>query len=62
MLALNDDQLDVVMTAGRGLAVEKRDLFLQRVAARLRLCDCFTNSDLDDAVLLALLGLHQSAA
>ena len=33
MLALNDDQLAVVMTAAGGLPVEKRDLFLQRVAA-----------------------------
>ena len=62
MLALNDDQLAVVMTAASGLPVEKRTILLERVAARLRLLSRFSDADLDDAVRLALLGLHQSAA
>jgi hypothetical protein len=33
MLALTDSQLKLVMAAAGGLEVEKRDLFLQRVAA-----------------------------
>ena len=37
MLALNHKQLELVMAAAGGLVVEKRDLFLQRVAARLAL-------------------------
>jgi hypothetical protein len=37
MLALSDDQLATVMTAAGGLPVEKRDLFLERVATRLHL-------------------------
>jgi hypothetical protein len=37
MLALSDAQLQVVMTAAGGLPVEKRGVFLERVAARLRL-------------------------
>jgi hypothetical protein len=37
MLALSDDQLAVVMTATSRLPVEKRSVFLERVAARLQL-------------------------
>ena len=40
MLALNDKQLELVMTAAKGLAPgEKRSLFLERVAAKLELYD-----------------------
>jgi hypothetical protein len=35
MLALTDSQLQLVMTAAGGLEVEKRGIFLERVAARL---------------------------
>lgn len=62
MLALSDTQLSVVMTAAGGLPVEKRALFLERVAARLRLRDRFTDADLDDAVRTALCGLIQVSA
>ena len=34
MLALSDGQLTIVMTAARGLPVEKRSVFLERVTAR----------------------------
>ena len=37
MLALSDDQLATVMIAAGGLPVEKRSVFPERVAARLRL-------------------------
>jgi hypothetical protein len=56
------DQLDVVMTAAAGLPVEKRGLFLERVAARLTLRGRFDDSDLDDAVRVALSGLIQESA
>jgi hypothetical protein len=59
LLALSDAQLAVVMTAARGLPMEKRGLFLERVAARLRLRDRFTDADLDGAVRTALGGLVQ---
>ena len=36
MFALSDDQLALVMTAAGGLEVEKRGVFLERVAARRR--------------------------
>ena len=35
MIALTDSQLDAVMSAAAVLDVEKRDVFLQRVAALL---------------------------
>ena len=62
MLALTDAQLAVVMTAARGLPVEKRGLFLERVAARMRLGDRFTDDDLSAAVHVALRGLIQEFA
>jgi hypothetical protein len=62
MLALSDGQLAVVMTAARGLPVEKRSVFLERVAARLQLLGSFTDRDFDNAVRLALRGLIQESA
>jgi hypothetical protein len=62
MLALSDTQLTVVMAAASGLPVEKRALFLERVAARLALCGRFTDADLDDAVHTALCGLIQESS
>ena len=63
MLALSAAQLALVMTAAGGLPVEKRSVFLERVAAWLRLHGPhFTDADLDDAVRTALTGLIQSAA
>jgi hypothetical protein len=63
MFALSDDQLALVMTAAGGLPVEKRSVFLERVAARLRLREArFTDADLGAAIQAALTGLIQSAA
>ena len=45
MLALSDGQLAVVITAARGLPVEKRSVFLKRVAARLQLRGSLTDLD-----------------
>ena len=51
MFALNDGQLKIVMIAAGSLPVEKRNLFLERVAARLRLRGShFTDADLGAAV------------
>ncbi len=50
------------MAAARGLPVEKRSVFLQRVAAKLRLRGNFTDLNFDDAVRLALRGLVQESA
>jgi hypothetical protein len=60
MSALSDDQLALVMTA---VPVEKRDVFLQRIAARLHLRGPrFTDADLGAAIRAALTGLIRSAA
>ena len=64
MLALTDDQLGIVMNAASGLPVEKRTVFLERVAARLALRGArISDADLDKAIRIALKGLtHQPAA
>ena len=64
MLALNDKQLELVMTAARGLEPgEKRSLFLERVAAKLELRGRrFSDVEFETTIRLALTGLIQSAA
>jgi len=63
MLALNDNQLQIVMTSAGSVPVEKRSVFLERVAARLGLRGPhFTDADLSAAIQAALTGLIQSAA
>jgi hypothetical protein len=63
MLALTDAQLEIVMVAAGRLPVEKRSVFLERVAARLQLRGPrFTDADLGAAIQAALTGLVQSAA
>ena len=55
MLALNDAQLQIVMTAASSLPIDKRNLFLERVAARLLLHGPrFTDADFGAAVQTAL--------
>jgi len=61
MFALSDAQLALVMTAAGGLPVQKRSVFLERVAARLH-GPRFTDADLGAAIQAALKGLIQSAA
>jgi hypothetical protein len=62
-LGLTDYQLKVVMNAARSIPVEKRDTFLQRIAAMLALRGRgrFTDTDVADVAQLALCGLIQSA-
>jgi hypothetical protein len=63
VLALNDAQLALVVTAAGSLPLGKRSVFLERVAARLRLRGPhFTDADLGAAIQAALTGLIQSAA
>ena len=64
MLGLTDIQLGTVMDAARTLPVEKRDLFLQRIAAMLALRGRrVTDADVADVAALALRGLiHTDAA
>jgi hypothetical protein len=62
MLALSDQQLAAVMIAAGPVPPEKRGLFLERIAARLRLLRRFDDAELDQAVALALCGLIQESA
>jgi hypothetical protein len=65
MIGLTDTQLKIVMGAARLIPVEKRDTFLQRIAAMLALRGRgrFTDTDVAGVAQLALTGLaHQSAA
>jgi hypothetical protein len=64
MVSLTDYQLRIVMGAAGGLPVEKRDLFLRRIAAMLILRGRghFNDADVSDVARLALAGLiHQVA-
>ncbi|MGC1998122.1 MAG: hypothetical protein WA704_29985, partial [Pseudolabrys sp.] len=63
MISLTDSQLAIVTGAARTLPVERRDIFLQRCGAMLKLRGRFTDADVIDVVTLALTGLaHQPAA
>jgi hypothetical protein len=63
MIGLTDTQLKIIMQAARVLPVEKRDTFLQRIAAMLALRGRgrFTDTDVADVAQLAMAGLIQSA-
>ncbi|MGC2711932.1 MAG: hypothetical protein WA366_00990 [Pseudolabrys sp.] len=63
MIGLTDTQLKIVMNAARLLPVEKRDTFLQRIAAMLavRGRGRVTHTDGADVAQLAMAGLIQQA-
>jgi hypothetical protein len=63
MIGLTDTQFKIVMNAARLLPVEKRDIFLQRIAAMLALRGRgrFTDTDVADVAQLATAGLIQRA-
>jgi hypothetical protein len=63
MLGLTDDQLRTVMDAAAAVPIEKRDLYLQRLAAMLTMRGHghFTDADVSDVAMLALAGLIQTA-
>jgi hypothetical protein len=62
MLGLTDNQLTTVMGMARTLPVEKRDVYLQRIAAMLtqRGYGRFTDADVVDVARLAMAGLIQT--
>jgi hypothetical protein len=64
MLGLTDNQLRTVMDTARMLPVEKRDVYLQRIAAMLVLRGRgrFNDADVTDVAQLAMAGLVQQAA
>jgi hypothetical protein len=64
MIGLTDTQLGTVMAAARTVPIEKRDIFLQRIAAKLavRGRGHFGDSDVQDVTALALRGLVRHTA
>jgi hypothetical protein len=50
------------MTAAKGLAPERRSVFLERIAAMLKLRHRFTDDDVAEVTALALCGLVQQTA
>ena len=62
MIALTDSQLRTVMDAASALAPERRDIFLQRCGAMLRMRRRYTDSDLVEVVQLACTGLVREPA
>ena len=64
MLSLTDRQLDIVTAFARGLPLEKRDAYLQKVAADLAVRHGyrFTDADVSAAAQAALAGLMQHSA
>ena len=63
MVSLTDNQLKIVTDAARMVPVERRDIFLQRIAAMLRMRGYghFTDYDVADVAKLAMAGLVQTA-
>jgi hypothetical protein len=60
MVSLSDAQLQTVMTAARTIEPERRDVFLQRVGAMLRLRRRFDDQDVAEVATLALVGLQHN--
>ena len=63
MFGLTDNQLTTMMGMARTLPVEKRDVYLQRIAAMLAVRGPrhFGDSDVADVARLAIAGLIQTA-
>ena len=61
MVSLTDCQLAVIMDAARPLPVEKRDVYLQKIAAMLMMRGRghYNDGDVSDVAKLALIGLAQ---
>jgi hypothetical protein len=63
MISLTDRQLRIVMDTAAAIQPDRRDIYLQRVAAILDLRHRFTDADVSDVVSLASCGLvHRTDA
>jgi hypothetical protein len=62
VISLSDHQLSIVTDMARLVPVERRDIFLQRCGAMLRMRGRFTDTDVADVAQLALCGLVQQTA
>jgi hypothetical protein len=61
-LGLTDSQLRLVMDRAAILPVEKRDVFLRRIAAHLKLKWKFDDAAVSEAVSAAIIGLIHEVA
>jgi hypothetical protein len=60
MIALSDTQLKTVMATAASVAPDRRDVFLERVGAMLKVRGRFDDSDVFEIAKLATCGLvHQ---
>jgi hypothetical protein len=59
MISLSDDQLTTIVAAAGTVEPGRRDVFLERVGAMLKLRGRFTDGDVAEVVQLALCGLVQ---
>jgi len=60
MLSLSDRQLQTIMDAARAIGPDRRDVYLQRIEAMLRLRRRFDDRDVTEIAALATCGLvHQ---
>ena len=57
MLGLTDQQLEIIMAAARGVPLERRSVFLERVGAMLKMRGRFTDADVFAVTRLATFGL-----
>jgi hypothetical protein len=57
MLSLTNHQLEVITKAATDIPVEKRAVYLERVAAMLTVRGRFSDDDVRDVASLALCGL-----
>ena len=62
MISLSDSQLGLLMDTAKAIDPERRDVFLQRCAAMLRMRGRFTDGDVVEVTKLALTGLAQQPA
>lgn len=62
MIALTDSQLDTVMSAAKSVEPSRRSVFLERVAAMLKVRYRFNDDDVAEVTALALHGLVQQTA
>ena len=62
MVSLTDSQLAIVTDAARMVPVERREIFLQRCGAMLRMRGRFTDANVSDVARLAMAGLGQQPA
>jgi len=57
MISLSDNQLKTVMATAASVSPDRRDVFLERIGAMLKVRHRFTDTDVDEVSKLATCGL-----